>query len=517
MRLFWFLIAAAAIAQPQYDLLLKGGHVIDPKNRIDAIRDVAIKAGKIAAVAASIKPADAAKTVDVTGLYVTPGLIDIHVHVYAGTGERGSYAGDLSLYPDGFTLRQGVTTVVDAGCSGWRNFEDFEDKVIKRSKTRVLAMLNIVGSGMRGAKFENNLEDMDSKATADMALKHKDTVVGVKCAHYAGPEWAPYERAVAAGTAANIPVMIDFGSNKPERPVYDLVTKVLRPGDIYTHVFSGLRNEQDATTGGPSKALIEGQKRGIYFDVGHGGGSFLWRVAAPMVKAGFVPDSISTDLHAGSMNSGMKGMLSVMGKMMAIGEPLNKVIAQSTWNPAKEINREDLGNLSVGAIADIAILRVETGKYGYVDHFGTRLDATKRLEAELTLMNGRFVYDLNGLSRVRWDTLEKDYKQQDNPLWDFYRATPPPPRPPASPEPKNFGDLAMTEPDRHATETRHNAPLDFADVATTDRHATGGSLALASTNTVPTTRTAARAWLPPLRHKAPLSSIEPTTPEAKGK
>ena len=186
--------AAIAMAQPTYDLLLKGGHVIDAKNRIDAVRDVAIKDGKIAAVSAAIPASDAAKTVDVRGLYVTPGLVDIHVHVYAGTGERGSYAGDLSVFPDGYTLRNGVTTVVDAGCSGWRNFEDFDDRVIKRSKTRVLAMLNIVGNGMRGGKFENNLDDMESKPTADMALKHKDTVVGVKCAHYSGPEWAPFSR-----------------------------------------------------------------------------------------------------------------------------------------------------------------------------------------------------------------------------------------------------------------------------------------------------------------------------------
>ena len=141
----------AAIGQPpapqQYDLLLKGGHVIDPKNRISAVRDVAITDGKVAAVAARIDAAQALKTVDVSGLYVAPGLVDIHVHVYAGTGERGSYAGDNSLYPDGFTLRSGVTTVVDAGCAGWRNFEDFKQRVIDRSKTRVLAMLNIVGTG----------------------------------------------------------------------------------------------------------------------------------------------------------------------------------------------------------------------------------------------------------------------------------------------------------------------------------------------------------------------------------
>src|SRR2546425_6797234 len=137
-------------AQQKYDLLLKGGHVIDARNRISAVRDVAIANGKVAAVAASIAPADAFKVVDASGYYVTPGLVDIHVHVYAGTGERGSYAGDNSVYPDGFTFRSGVTTVADAGCAGWRNFEDFKQRIIDRSKTRVLAFINIVGNGMRG-------------------------------------------------------------------------------------------------------------------------------------------------------------------------------------------------------------------------------------------------------------------------------------------------------------------------------------------------------------------------------
>src|SRR5467141_44199 len=204
-------------AQQKYDLLLKGGHVIDPRNRISAVRDVAIASGKVAAVAANIDPADAFKVVDASGHYVTPGLVDIHVHVYAGTGERGSYAGDNSVYPDGFSLRAGVTTITDAGSSGWRSFEDFKQRIIDRSRTRVLALLNIVGHGMRGDTFEQNLTDMEAGPTADMAVRHKGLIVGIKTAHYAGPEWAPVERAVEAGTRANIPVMVDFGSNRPER------------------------------------------------------------------------------------------------------------------------------------------------------------------------------------------------------------------------------------------------------------------------------------------------------------
>jgi dihydroorotase len=390
-------------AAPAYDLLLRGGHVLDDKNHIDGLMDVAIKDGHIARVAAHIAPESALKTIDVRGLYVTPGLIDIHVHVFAGSGERNSYAGDLSVPPDGFTFRVGVTTVVDAGCSGWRNFEDFKDRIIDRSKTRVFAMLNIVGSGMRGGHYEQNLVDMDGAATAAMALKYPKTIVGIKTAHFEGPEWTPVEQAVIAGTKANIPVMVDFGVDRPTRPIYILLTQKLRPGDIYTHMYSGLRHEQDPVTLGPSKALIEGRKRGIYFDVGQGGGSFKWSLAVPMIKAGFIPDSISTDLHIASMNSAMKDELNVADKIMAIGVPLKEVVAEMTSHPAHEIKHEELGNLSEGSIADVAVLRIETGKFGFTDMINKRFDGAQKLLCELTIKDGRIVYDLNGMSADLWN------------------------------------------------------------------------------------------------------------------
>jgi len=400
------LMASTVFAQtalPAYDLLLQQGHVIDTKNHIDSVMDVAVKDGKVAKVAQHIPSSDALKTIDAKGLYVTPGLIDIHVHVYNGTGERGSYAGDNSVPPDGFTFRVGVTTVVDAGCSGWKNFEDFKQRIIDRSKTRVLAMLNIVGSGMRGDKYEQNMEDMDGEATAQMALKYPQTVVGIKTAHFGGPEWTPVEQAVIAGTKANIPVMVDFGTDRPTRPLYDLLTVKLRPGDIYTHMYSGLRHEQDPTTLGPSKAFIEGRKRGIYFDTGTGGGSFKWSLAVPMVKAGFIPDSISTDLHIGSMNGATKDELNVASKMMAIGLSLQEVVAEMTSHPAHEIKHEELGNLSEGSVADIAVLRVERGHYGFTDMQNTRVDGTEKLVAELTIKDGKIVYDLNGLEAKLWN------------------------------------------------------------------------------------------------------------------
>jgi dihydroorotase len=409
--------APAQATSPKYDLLLHGGHLIDPRNGISATRDVAIAGGKIAAVAETIDPADALKTVDVSGLYVTPGLIDIHTHVYAGTGERRSYAGDNSVYPDGFTLRVGVTTIADAGCAGWRNFDDFKQRIIDRSKTRVLAFLNIVGNGMRGGSYEQDLADMEAKPTADMALRHPGLIVGIKTAHYAGPEWAPVERAVEAGTQANIPVMVDFGANRPERPLSELVTKKLRPGDIYTHVYSGLRGEQDPS-GHVNPGLLEGRKRGVIFDVGHGGGSFLWRIAVPAVKEGFLPDSISTDLHIGSMNAGMKDMLNVMDKFLAMGLTLDQVIADSTWNPAREIKHEELGHLSPGAIADVTVLRVEKGRFGLTDMNGARMDSTERLMCELTIRDGKVVYDTNGISRPDWRSLPKDYGPIGDARWD---------------------------------------------------------------------------------------------------
>jgi dihydroorotase len=411
-------------AQQKYDLLLKGGHVIDPRNRISAVRDVAIANGKVVAVAAGIDPAEAFKVTDVSGYYVTPGLVDIHVHVYAGTGERGSYAGDNSVYPDGFTFRAGVTTVADAGCAGWRNFEDFKQRVIDRSKTRVLAFLNIVGHGMRGGRFEQDLADMEVKPTAEMALRHKGLIVGVKTAHYAGPEWAPVERAVEAGTMADIPVMVDFGANRPERPLSELVTRKLRPGDIYTHVYSGLRREQDES-GRVNPALWEARKRGVIFDVGHGGGSFLWRIAVPALKEGFLPDSISTDLHIGSMNAGMKDMLNVMGKFLAMGLSIEDVVLRSTWNPAREIRREELGHLSPGAAADIAVFKLERGDFGFVDMNGARLRGTQKLTCELTLREGKVVYDLNGITRPDWDKLPRDYNRTGDARWDGLTPAPP--------------------------------------------------------------------------------------------
>jgi len=398
----FFLIVLSAVAQPRYDLLLKGGHVVDSKNQVSAVRDVAIAAGRIAAVAENIPTSEARKTIDVSSLYVTPGLVDMHEHVFAASMNR-EYLGENCVRADSFSFRSGVTTVVDAGCSGWRNFGEFRDEVINREKTRVFAMLNIVGHGMGGRPdVEQNTQDMDPMRTAEVARRNNDVVVGIKVAHYAGPEWIAVDRGVEAGKLANIPVMVDFATFRPERPFQELVLKHLRPGDIYTHQYLSVVPMLDAD-GRVLSYLFEARKRGIIFDVGHGGGSFSFRQAVPAVKQGFVPDSISTDLHTDSMNAGMKDMLNLMSKFLNMGMSLDDVIACSTWHPAREIHHEELGNLSVGSSADVAVLRLVHGDFGFVDSAGLRMKGDQKLVGEMTLRDGHVVWDLNGMSAEDWD------------------------------------------------------------------------------------------------------------------
>jgi dihydroorotase len=401
-------LAVIAHAQ-QYDLLIRGGHVIDPKNKVDAVADVAIAGGKIALVAPSI-PADRAKRiVNASGLLVTPGLIDIHTHLYAGTGMKGVYTGDWSVYPDGFSFRTGLTTMVDAGTAGWRNFADFRQRVIDRAQTRVLAFVNIFGNGM-GTAPEIDPAEMLAERAAEVAQKNADVVVGFKSAHYYGKGWPSVEGAVKAGELAHLPVMVDFGWSNEERNIRALFLEKLRPGDIYTHCYSGNREEvlDDGTL---NPAMEAGRKRGIIFDVGHGGGSFYWNIAVPATRAGFWPDSISTDLHTGSMNAGMKDFTDTMSKILNLGAPLQKVIEMSTWNPAREIHHEELGHLSPGAVADITLLRLQEGQFGFLDSAGARFDGTHRFLAEVTIKGGEVMWDRNGRAAQDWKSFH--YKKRE--------------------------------------------------------------------------------------------------------
>lgn len=393
----------AAAQQPQYDLLLKGGHVVDAKNRIDAPRDVAIAAGRIAAVSPNIDSAAAKRVVDVSGFYVTPGLIDMHVHVFKRNNTPITL-NEEAVQPDAFSFRSGVTTMVDAGSSGWKEFPEFRDRIIRKAKTRVLAFLNIVGAGM-GTGHENEAAEMDAEAAAKCAKENPDLIVGFKSAHYAGPGWPSVDNAVKAGNLAGIPVMVDFGQITPERNIDTLFLDKLRPGDIFTHCFSGHR-EEVLENGKLNPAMVAGRKRGIIFDIGFGQASFYWYVAVPAYEAGFYPDSISTDLHTNSMNGGMKNIANVMTDLMGLGSSLSNVIRMTTWAPAQEIHRPALGNLDIGAEADIAVFRLETGHYGLLDSAGAKLPGARRLLCELTLRKGAVSWDLNGIASEDWKTFK---------------------------------------------------------------------------------------------------------------
>jgi dihydroorotase len=400
--------AAAQSNTPAYTLLIKGGHVIDPKHGRNGVMDVAIADGKIAEVAPSIDAARAGRVVDAQGLYVVPGLIDLHAHVFYGT-EPDAYLsnGMVAVPPDSHSFRSGQTTLVDVGGAGWRSFPQFKAQVIDTSKTRVLSFLNIVGAGMRGGPHEQDLGDMDARLTAMRIRQHPGVIVGIKVAHFSGPEWAPVTRAVEAGTEADVPVMIDFGGHTPPLSLDELLNSRLRPGDIFTHAYAHVRgrypivNEQ----GQVEPYVIAARRRGVIFDVGHGGGSFLWRQAIPATRQGFFPDVISTDLHTGSMNAGMKDILNVMSKLMNLGMPLQDVIRANTAKAAEVIKRDDLGHLGVGTEADVAVLAVRKGDFGFIDSSGGRMPGTQKLECELTLRAGQVVWDLNGRAAAPWSDM----------------------------------------------------------------------------------------------------------------
>ena len=390
-------------AQKPYRILIKGGHVIDAKNNINEKMDVAIQDGKIVQVAKNIDPNLAVQIVDAAGMYVTPGLIDLHAHVFYGF-DPDSYlsGGTVAVLPDQSTFRSGVTTVVDAGGAGWRSFPTFKKNIIDVSKTRVLSLLNIVGEGMRGIeKYEQNVSDMDPKKTAEVALANKNDVVGFKVAHFTGSEWTPIDRGVEAGKLANMPVMIDL--NTLFISLEELYTKHLRPGDIYTHTFiQSSRGVVEPIVDLKTKELkpfvLEAQRKGIIFDVGFGGGSFNFNQALPALKAGFYPNTMGTDLHQGSVNGAMKDQLNVLSIFMAMGMKLPDLIKGSTWTPAQVIKREELGNLSVGSVADVAILSLRKGKYGYRDVAGNKFEGKQKIDCEMTIRDGKIVYELNTIA-----------------------------------------------------------------------------------------------------------------------
>lgn len=381
----------------QYDLLIKNGRVIDAKNKIDAQLDVAIADGKIKKVAKDIPPTESKKVINATGLLVSPGLIDMHTHVFVG-GKPDTFAdGSNSVSADDFSFKSGVTTVVDAGTSGWRNFSVFKTNVIDKSQTRILAFLNIAGSGMSGDPGQQDVNDMDAHITALTIQKYPDIIVGVKIGHYEGSDWAPFDRALDVGNRMKLPMFVEC--HLPQYSLEDQLSK-MRPGDIITHSYEKITDRVSVVDDQRKVRpyVMKAKEKGVLFDVGHGGYGFWFSEALPAFQQGLAPNTFGSDLHRFSMNAGMKNMLNIMSKYLNMGMEIPDVLQRATWNAAQSIRRGDLGTLSEGAVADVAIISLLNGKFGFVDAGGNKIEGTQKFEAELTIRAGKIVWDLNGIS-----------------------------------------------------------------------------------------------------------------------
>jgi dihydroorotase len=395
-----------------YDLLLRGGHVIDPGNGLDGVMDVAIRGSHIAAVAPRLD-GTAVQSVEVQGLYVVPGLIDIHVHVYPCRGS-GSPTWQSSLVPDAHAFRAGVTTLVDAGTAGSDHFADFKANWIDHSAVRVLAWINIAAGGMGDA--EQDPRQFDIQKLVDTLAANTDVAVGVKTAHYwtrlpwddDHAPWASVDSAVKAGERAGRPIMVDFWPRPPERPYADLILQHMRPGDVHTHVFA--QQFPIVTAQGELyDHLWRARERGVLFDLGHGAGSFWFRNAVPALAAGFPPDSISTDLHISSLNGSALDTLHCVSKCIAMGMGLPEAIFRTTVTPARAIHRPDLGTLSPGSEADVAVLRWMDQPRSFADCGRARMQGSGELACDMTLRAGRIVWDPTGLSMPEWTSAPAAY------------------------------------------------------------------------------------------------------------
>jgi dihydroorotase len=413
--LFSYLFLIPVFVQAQkFDLLIKSGHVIDSKNNIDSKMDIAIHNGKIVKIGNDIPENQFIKVINAKGYLVTPGLINIHTHSFVGSKPNTFADGVLSVSPDDFTLRSGITTVVDAGTSGWRNFPQFKSQVIDQSKTRILSFLNIFGSGLTGqwpalSGFPG-LDDIDTEGMSEVIQKYPDVIVGIVIGHYHGKEWVPFDKGIQVANSSKIPILVEC--LLPEL-AYENILEMLRPGDIVTHAYQNVAerkpvpNDKRKTlvneAGLVQPFILKAREKGILFDVGHGGAGFWFSQAIPAVKQGFLPDSFGMDLHRFSMNAGMKDMLNIMSKFLAMGMSVTDIIARATWLPAKSIKQYNLGHLTEGAVADLAILSIENGNFGFIDAAGIKIQGNRKFQAEMTIRDGKVLWDLNGLSAIDYN------------------------------------------------------------------------------------------------------------------
>ena len=373
-----------------YDLILRGGRVIDPSQKLDAIADVAFTGGKVARVGPDLQGTASTDVRDVSGRIVSPGLIDLHTHVYWG-------GTSLGIDAEEFCRTSGVTTAIDTGSAGPGNFAGFRKHVIEPSQVRILAYLHVSHAGIYA--FSNRvmvgeseeLRMMDPIGAVEVVDANRDVIVGIKVRVGRGASGnsgtVPLDIALQVAEEAGVPLMCHIDHPPPS---YEEVLERLRPGDVLTHAFRPFPNSPATQQGTVKKEVLDARKRGVQFDIGHGKGSFAFKTARAMLANGFYPDTISSDVHTLCINGPAFDQVTTLSKFLCMGMPLNQVIAASTLNAAMALKRPELGSLKPGSVGDATILAVREGRFDYVDVVGEHLEGDRKITSEGVVIAGRW-------------------------------------------------------------------------------------------------------------------------------
>ncbi len=373
-----------------YDLVLKGGRVIDPSQNIDQVTDIAFAQGKVAKLGANLARDQAHEVRDVAGYIVSPGLIDLHTHVYWGGTSLGIDANE-------FCRTSGVTTAVDTGSAGPGNFAGFRRHVIERSEVRILAYLHVSFAGIYGFSHRvmvgesEEIRLMAPRDAAEVAETNRDMIVGIKVRvglHASGTSGvAPLDIALQVADEVGLPLMAHIDHPPPS---YEEVIERLRPGDVLTHAFRPFPNAPVTGQGKIRQAVRDARERGVLFDIGHGKGSFSFKTTRAMLANGFYPDTISSDVHMLCINGPVFDQVTTLSKFLCLGMPLNDVIRASTVNAAYALRRPELGSLKPGSVGDATLLSVQEGRFDYVDVVGEHLTGDRRIVSEGVVIGGKW-------------------------------------------------------------------------------------------------------------------------------
>ena len=378
-----------------YELILKGGRVIDPSQSLDRVTDIAFSGGKVAKIGDGLSDGEA-DIRDVSGFIVTPGIIDLHTHVYWG-------GTSLGIDAEEFCRMCGVTTAVDTGSAGPGNWPGFRKHVIERSETRILAYLHVAFAGIYG--FDRRVhvgesEDIRLMApldAAEVAESNRDLIVGIKVRvgrHASGHQGtAPLQIALEVADEVGMPLMAHIDHPPPS---YEEVVDMLRPGDVLTHAFRPFPNAPCGPQGLVKPAVREARARGVLFDIGHGKGSFAFKTARAMLADGFKPDTISSDIHQLCIDGPAFDQATTLSKFLCLGMTVPEVIAASTANAALALRRMEYGSLKVGSLGDATILSVREGRFDYVDVVGERLVGDRRIVSDAVVLRGKWWHPTEG-------------------------------------------------------------------------------------------------------------------------